>query len=154
MSHQFSRVPLLTWGTPLDFRQRKAINLKPNYFTAYNNRGDVERRLGNYPKAASDLGKAIELDTWKPEDSGEVTNYKFGLYVSLGDIQMYLGQYEESLDSYESASTIEPENEDVPAFKGNALVCLGKLSKGLKLRRKSFGFICFDLAEGASIVQD
>ena len=104
--------------------------------------------------AASELCKALELDTWKPEDSGEVTHYKFKLYVNLGDIQMYLGQYEEALDSYESASTIERDNEDVPAFKVNALVCLGKLSKGLKLRRKSFGFICFDLAEGVSIVQD
>ena len=131
-----------------------AINLKPNYFTAYSNRGGVEKRLGNYPEAASDLCKALELDPWKPEDSSEVTNYKFRLHVSLGDIQMYLGQYEKALDSYESASAIEPENEDLPAFKGNALAGLGKLSEGLKLRQKSFGFIRFDIAEGVSIVHD
>ena len=67
---------------------------------------------------------------------------------------MYLGQYEKALDSYESATAIEPENKDLPAFKGNALAGLGKLSEGLKLRQKSFGFIRFDIAEGVSIVHD
>ena len=51
-------------------------------------------------------------------------------------------------------SAIEPENKDLPAFKGNALAGLGKLSEGLKLRQKSFGFIRFDIAEGVSIVSD
>ena len=130
-----------------------AIKLDPEYVSAYSNRGGVEKKLGNYVQAASDLGKALELDPWKPEDSSEVSNFKFRLHVSLGDIQMYLGQYQKALELYDSARAIEPDNIDVLAFKGNALAALGKLSEGLQLRQESFGFICFDVSKGVSLVR-
>ena len=130
-----------------------AIKLDPKYVAAYSNRGGVEKKLGNYVQAASDLGKALELDPWKPEDSSEVSNFKFRLHVSLGDIQMYLGQYQKALKLYDSARAIEPDNKDVLAFKGNALAALGKLSEGLQLRQESFGFICFDVSKGVSLVR-
>ena len=131
----------------------EAIKLDSMYVAAYSNRGGVEKKLGNYVQAASDLGKALELDPWKPADSSEVSNFKFRLHVSLGDIQMYLGQYEKALELYDSARAIEPDKLDVLAFKGNALAALGKLSEGLQLRQESFGFICFDVSKGVSLVR-
>ena len=131
----------------------KAIELNPRYVAAYSNRGGIEQKLGNYAQSELDLSEAIKLDPWKETDPSEASNFKFRLYISLGDTQMYLGQYKKALASYDSAITIEPENKDVLAFKGNALAGLGKLSEGLRLKQESFGFICFDVLKGVSIVR-
>ena len=130
----------------------RAIELDRSYVSAYSNRGVVEKKLGNYPGAAKDFTKATELDPWQPENPSQDRNFKFRLYVNLGDIQMYFGEHSRALDSYNTAAEIEPESSDVLAFKGNALAALGNLSEGLLLRQKSFGFICFDVSEGVSII--
>ena len=40
----------------------KAIELKPDYATAYSNRGSTNADLDNYEAALADFNKAIELD--------------------------------------------------------------------------------------------
>ena len=130
----------------------RAIDLDRGYARAYSNRGIVEKELGNYPGARRDFIKAIELDPWKPDNPNEDSNFKFRLYINLGDIQLYFKEYEKSLEAYNYAAEIEPENSDVLAFKGNAIAGLGKISEGLQLRQESFGFISFDISKGVSIV--
>ena len=129
-----------------------AIELDRGYSRAYSNRGIVEKKLGNYSGALGDFVKAVELDPWHPENPTEDTNFKFRLYINLGDIQLYFKKYDKALESYNRAAEIEPNNSDVAAFKGNAVMGLGDLSKGLQLRQEAFGFVSFDLSKGLSII--
>lgn len=129
----------------------RAIDLDRNYTSAHSNRGIVERKLGNYPGALRDFTKAVQLDPWQPDNPNQDVNFKFRLYINLGDIQMYFQKFEKALEAYDFAAKIEPDSSDVKAFKGNAVAALGNLEEGLKLRQESFGFVSFNLDKGVSI---
>jgi tetratricopeptide (TPR) repeat protein len=129
----------------------RAIELDPGYARAYSNRGSVEKKIGNYPRARGDFNRAVDLDPWRPENSKEESNIKFRLYINLGDIQMYFKEYDKALATYDRAAEIDPNNLDVAGFRGNALTALGNLSEGLQLRQESFGFVSFDISQGVSI---
>ena len=130
----------------------RAIELDPGYARAYSNRGVVEKKLGNYPGARRDFGNAVDLDPWRPEEPKEESNFKFRLYINLGDIQMYFKEFEKALATYDRAAEIDPDNLDVAGFKGNAVAALGNLREGLQLRQESFGVVSFDISKGVSII--
>ena len=48
----------------------KAIELQPDFYDAYNNRGVVKSDLGDYADAISDYDKVIELS---PKDSRPIS---------------------------------------------------------------------------------
>ena len=119
---------------------------------AYSNRGIVEKTLGNYSGARRDFSSAVDLDPWRAENLKEDSRFKFRLYINLGDIQMYFKEFDKALITYGRAAEIDPRNLDVAGFKGNAIIALGNVSEGLKLRQESFGFVSFDMFKGVSII--
>jgi tetratricopeptide (TPR) repeat protein len=130
----------------------RAIELDPGYARAYSSRGSVEEKLGNYSRARRDFSRAVDLDPWRPENPKQDSNFKFRLYINLGDIQMYFKEFDKALAIYDRAAEIEPNNLDVAGFRGNALAALGNLSEGLQLRQESFGLVSFDISNGVSII--
>ena len=94
----------------------------------------------------------MDLDPWRSEEPKEDSNFKFRLYINLGDIQMYFKEFDKALATYNRAAEIDPDNLDVAGFKGNAVAALGNLREGLQLRQESFGFVSFDISKGVSII--
>lgn len=129
----------------------RAIELDRGYVRAYSNRGIVEKKLGNYPGALRDFSKAVELDPWQPNSSNQDENFKFRLYINLGDIHLYFKEFDKALSAYDRAGEIEPANKDLLGFKSNAVAGMGDIEEALKLRQVSYGFISFSLSEGVSI---
>ena len=79
----------------------KAIQLKPNdatAATAYNNRGEVKRKLSQYFAAIRDYDKAIQL---KPNDAMA--------YYNRGLAKYYLSQYFAAVSDYDKAIQLEPD---------------------------------------------
>lgn len=70
----------------------EALNLKPNWDWAYNNRGAAYNELGKYQQAIQDLNKAIELN---PNNSE--------VYNNLGNSYLYLQQYQQAISYYNKA---------------------------------------------------
>jgi tetratricopeptide (TPR) repeat protein len=128
----------------------KAIQLKPDYALAYSNRGILQKNSGDYRGAFADFTRLVELDCWNQDGSDQ--NLKFRLYVNLGDIHMYYREFQQALAAYDLALGIEPDNLDVPGFKGNAIAALGRISEGLSLKQAAFGVISFDKVKGVSIL--
>jgi tetratricopeptide (TPR) repeat protein len=68
-------------GAIADYNE--AIRLKPDYFNAYNNRGNAKSALGDYRGAIADYNKAIRL---KP-DKASTYNNRGNAKSELGDKQ-------------------------------------------------------------------
>ena len=64
----------------------KAIELKPNFVEAYNNRASVYTEMGEYDKAITDCTKAIELD---PQSTIP--------YYNRSIAYLYNGEYEKAV---------------------------------------------------------
>ena len=80
------------------FNFTKAIELNPNYTTAYKERGDVKIDLDDYQGAIDDFSKVIELDL---EDSVA--------YRNRGLAKALLENYQEAIDDYTKAIKIDPD---------------------------------------------
>lgn len=132
----------------------RALELDRGYVRAYSNRGIVEKKLGNYPAALRDFSKAVALDPWQSGKPNQDNNFKFRLYINLGDIHLYFKNFDKALEAYECAREIEPNNKDLLGFKSNAVAGLGKIEEALRLRQESYGFVSFDLAKGVSIIHE
>ncbi len=120
----------------------KAIDLDPNSFDAYNNRGWVNKTLlGQYEQAIVEYNKAIEL---RPDYVNAYLNRAF-CYANLGEYEKALadgnkaielepdnayayldraftyeslGQYEKALADYNKAIELEPDNVDAYLYRG------------------------------------
>ena len=68
----------------------RAIEIKPDYAEAYNNRGNAYNGLGNYRQAIEDFNRAIEI---KP-DYAEA-------YYNRGNAYNSLGNYRQAIEDYE-----------------------------------------------------
>ena len=75
----------------------KALELKPDFVEAYNNKGGVFRKLGKHDQAIVELGKAIELDP----DFAE-------LYCNRGCLKGSLGELEETITDFDKAIELDP----------------------------------------------
>ena len=71
----------------------KAIELKPDYVYAYNNRGNAKSDLGNFQEAIEDFNKAIELmpDYAKAYYGRGATNLELHNYIkAIKDFWLFL----------------------------------------------------------------
>lgn len=87
----------------------KAIELKPDFGYAYNNRGVAKDDMGAYKEAIADYDKAIEL---KPDDAFA--------YNNRGAAKNNLGRNEEAIADYDRAIVLKPDHADVYNNRGNA----------------------------------
>lgn len=109
-----------------------AIELKPQYVQAYNNRGLAEIDLGNYQQAIDDYNKAIELN---PKEANAFNN-RGNAYKDLGNNQQAINDYNKTLE-------LSPEDEMAYYNRGNVYNALGNhqqaisdYNKALKLNPK------------------
>lgn len=99
----------------------KAIELKPDYLEAYNNRGNAYSGLGNYKKAIKDSSKAIDL---KPDLADA--------YVIRGFTYDIIGNYQQAIKDYNKA--IELKSDDAVAYwyRGATYYNLGNYQQTIK----------------------
>ena len=77
----------------------KAIELKPDFAEAFNNRGFAWKNLGQYKRAIEDYNKAIEL---APDNAIA--------YNNCGFAWLNLGQYERAIENYNKAIELKPDS--------------------------------------------
>lgn len=77
----------------------KALDIKPDYFDAYNNRSQVYFDLGRLDKAFEDINRAIKIDGQRAE-----------AYLNRGMIIRQMGQYEPAIKDFSRAIELEPAN--------------------------------------------
>jgi tetratricopeptide (TPR) repeat protein len=71
----------------------KAINIKPDYIGAYNNRAVAYHKLGHYQRAIEDYNQTIRL---KPDN--DLAYYNIGLsYIGLGQYQLAINNFNEAI---------------------------------------------------------
>ena len=75
----------------------KAIELKPDYAKAYNNRGIAHKALKDYQKAIADYNKAIEL---KPDYANAYYNRAI-VHNNRGNKQTAIHDYQEAAELYQ-----------------------------------------------------
>jgi serine/threonine protein kinase len=83
----------------------RAIELDPNYATAYNNRGDTYEDLRQFQQALADYNRAIEL---KPNDAT--------VYFNRGNVYRKLRQFQKALADYSRSIELDP-NDAISYFK-------------------------------------
>ena len=93
----------------------KAIELNPNNFVAYNNRGNAKDELGKHEEAIKDYDKAIELDP----DSSSALDHR-------GVAKADLGKHEEAIKDYDKAIELDPDYSGTYNNRGIANYDLGK----------------------------
>jgi tetratricopeptide (TPR) repeat protein len=103
----------------------KALEIKPDYHEAWNNRGYALDNLGRLEEAIASYDKALEI---KP-DCHEAWN-------NLGYALDNLGRLEEAIASYDKALEIKPDYHEAWNNRGYALDNLGRL-RGDRLLRQS-----------------
>ena len=104
----------------------KAIELKPDYASAWYNRGVALGKLGRHEEALKAFDKAIEL---KP-DYAEAW-YNRG--VALGK----LGRHEEALKAFDKAIELKPDYASAWDNRGAALGKLGRYDEALEAHNKA-----------------
>ena len=98
----------------------KAIELKPDYVYAYNNRGNAKYSLGKFQDAIEDYNKVIEL---MPDN--EVA------YNNRGNAKDNLGKYQDAIEDYNKAIELMP---DYAAYynRGHAKDNLGNFQDAIE----------------------
>jgi serine/threonine protein kinase len=76
-----------------------AIELNPNDYAIYNNRGAAYHATGEYQKAINDYTKAVELNP-----------YHFSAYNNRGAAYEDIGNIEQAVADYRKAIELDPEN--------------------------------------------
>ena len=76
-----------------------AIQINPNDYGLYNNRGAAYYALGEFQKAIADYTKAVELNP-----------YHFSAYNNRGVAYQEIGSVEQAIADYRKALEIDPEN--------------------------------------------
>ncbi len=97
-----------------------ALQLKPDYHLAWNNRGGALANLGHYEEAIASYDHALKL---KPEDHLAWHN--------RGCALANLGRYEEAIASYNHAFKLKPEDHLVWNNRGSALFELGRYEEAI-----------------------
>ena len=87
----------------------KAIELKPDFFGAYNSRGIAYRRKGDFDKAIQNYDKAIEI---KP-DFAEAYNNRGAAYAEKRD-------FDKAIQNFTTAIKIKPDFAEAYCNRGNA----------------------------------
>lgn len=104
----------------------KAIELKPDWSEAWNNKGIALYELKHYDKALKAYQKAIELKS----NYAEAWNNK-------GNTLLELEKFDEAIKDYEKAIELKPDNAEAWSNKGVAFGKLNRLEEALKAHDKS-----------------
>ena len=98
----------------------KAIQLKPDFATAYNNRGIAKSDLGQLSAAISDYDKAIQL---KPDYATA--------YYNRGNAKSALGEHFAAISDYDKAIQLKPDYATAYNNRGIAKSNLGEHSAAI-----------------------
>ena len=104
-----------TWTAP-SRTATKAIELKPDYADAYNNRGIAKKAKGDLDGAIADYTKAIEL---KPDDADA--------YINRGDAKKAKGDLDGAIADYTKAIELKPDDAEAYVNRGDAKKAKGDL---------------------------
>ena len=96
----------------------EAIELKPDYAAAYNNRGNSYNALKQYERAIDDYDKAVELDP----------SYA-AAYSNRGNSYNDLGQYERAIQDLDKAIELDPNLAVAHYNRGKCYEALGDTAK-------------------------
>ena len=99
----------------------QALQIKPDYYLAWENRGFALQELGRYEEAIASYDQALQI---KPD-------YYSGIWVNRGFSLENLGRYEEAIASYDQALQIKPDYYQACFNQGYALQKLGKHEKAI-----------------------
>lgn len=115
----------------------KAIDLKPDYANAYNNRGIAYYHKGDCDKAMADFNKAINL---KPDDESG--------YNNRGELRYKMGDYKGSIEDCSRAIGLDPDGVESESYYYRSLsykalggdenlqLALADAQKGLEVARR------------------
>lgn len=98
----------------LDYTQ--AIHRDSTFTLAWNNRGNIFARMGNYDQAIADYNRAIKT----------APSY-VDAYINRGQVLMLQKNYDESLESYSRAIELDRKNALAHYFRGQVYLNLGLL---------------------------
>ena len=104
----------------------KAIEIKPDLYQAWNNRGNSLDDLGRKEEAIASYEKAIEI---KPDDDEA--------WYNLGNSLSALGRKEEAIASYEKAIEIKPDYHEAWYNLGSSLSTLGQKEEAIASYEKA-----------------
>ena len=93
----------------------KSIELNPNFYQAYNNRGSVKVRIGQYNSAIVDLNEALSYKS----DFAEA-------YCNRGLAKINLNQYNSAIEDYDRAITLKRDDAEAYCNRGIAKASLGQ----------------------------
>ena len=93
----------------------KAIRLKPDLASAYNNRGAAKYHLGQHNDAITDYDEAIRL---QPDDASA--------YNNRGAARDYLGRHDDAIADYNEAIRLKPDLASAYNNRGVAKANLGR----------------------------
>lgn len=99
----------------------KVIELDDTNIGAYNNRGNLKRKIKDLFSAMLDYNKAIEID---PEETGS--------YNNRGSLRKELGDIQGALEDYNRVIQIDPNFADVYNNRADLWLLLGELDKALQ----------------------
>ena len=98
----------------------KSIELNPNLYTTYNNRGNEKNNLGQYESAITDFDKALTLN---PDSAAA--------YNNRGRANAKLNQYESAIADFNKAIALKPNNAAAYNNRGSAKFDLGQYNSAI-----------------------
>ena len=101
----------------------RAVTLDPQFVLAWANRCFPAYYLEDYQTALDSCNRAIELDPKNEQKMNEV------IYTNKGCVQLRMGSFSESLQSFSTALSIDSALAEAWIGKGTALYDLGRYSK-------------------------
>ena len=133
----------------------EALQIKPDFDWAYNNRGISYKNLGQYERAIQDYTKAVELNPNnfkayynrglifydKQQYTSAINDYDkaisinsnfFQAYNNRGEIYRLLGQFEKAIQDFNNAILLNPNLEEAFTNRGVAYQCLNQYEKAIK----------------------
>lgn len=96
----------------------RAINLNPNYISAYINRGSVYTAKGNYDRALADYNRAVELQPRDPVS-----------FFNRGNVYRKRREYPRALADYTEAIRLDPTDPDAYFNRGEVLRRMKRLAE-------------------------
>ena len=109
---------------------QKAVEIKPDDDSAYNNMGIAYDNLKQFEEAIKSYQKAIEINP-----------YNNAAYYNMGIAYDNLKQFEEAIKSYQKAIEIKPENDWAYNNMGNAYRNLKQYKEAIKSYQKAIEII-------------
>ena len=108
----------------------KAIELKPDFFGAYNNRGVAYNKKGDFGSAIKDFNKAIELNP----DLAEAYNNSGNAYLQKGEVDTAIHNYSKTIEL--NPNLAEAYNNSGIAYerKGEIDTAIHNYSKAIELK--------------------